>query len=414
MKILHISTGDAGGAGATALLIHNVLSESAMDIESKMLVSKKYSGGKDVYVAVESNLNKYIPPKNIIWRKIKNKLHKRGFYMTKLEKVFAIWSKIPKERRNVCFTFPITSYDLSQNEWVRWADIIHLHWVADFVDYETFFRNVNKPIVWTFHDENPLLGGFHNLKTKIENYEYYKQLEDYFTILKREAIGNKIINVVALSSYMKEKILASKLFNVHNLFLINNPIDYKEFTQIDKKAIRQVLGIPAGKTVFTYVSSTLNDPVKGLDLTIGALSKLDNKDVVLLCVGDGADVKIDGIDVRQFHHQNDRIWLSALFSAADYLLSTSYQESFGNVACEAMCCGTPVIITPTGIAKDLINESNGVLCEDFTPEAVLKAIKIAMGREYAAECVRSSVRNLLSPEIIAKKYYDLYCKVLAK
>ena len=43
------------------------------------------------------------------------------------------------------------------------ADIVHLHWLAFFADYSSFFQSIpdHVPIVWTLHDMNPFTGGCH-------------------------------------------------------------------------------------------------------------------------------------------------------------------------------------------------------------------------------------------------------------
>src|SRR5262249_1272615 len=40
------------------------------------------------------------------------------------------------------------------------CDIVNLHWVAGFVDYQGFFTQVasQTPVVWTLHDMNPFTG----------------------------------------------------------------------------------------------------------------------------------------------------------------------------------------------------------------------------------------------------------------
>ena len=64
--------------------------------------------------------------------------------------------------RKTLFSIPYSEYtSLVDHPLVQEADIIHLHWIAGFVDYPTFFKKVDKPIVWTIHDENPGLGGSH-------------------------------------------------------------------------------------------------------------------------------------------------------------------------------------------------------------------------------------------------------------
>ena len=43
------------------------------------------------------------------------------------------------------------------------ANVYHLHWVAGFLDYSTFFGAFprDKPLVWTLHDMNQFTGGCH-------------------------------------------------------------------------------------------------------------------------------------------------------------------------------------------------------------------------------------------------------------
>ena len=41
--------------------------------------------------------------------------------------------------------------------------VIHLHWIARFIDYASFFGSISpdQPIVWTLHDMNAFSGGCH-------------------------------------------------------------------------------------------------------------------------------------------------------------------------------------------------------------------------------------------------------------
>ena len=47
-------------------------------------------------------------------------------------------------------------------------DIAHLHWMAFFVDYQSFLGSLpdSIPLIWTLHDMNPLTGGCHYSKCK--------------------------------------------------------------------------------------------------------------------------------------------------------------------------------------------------------------------------------------------------------
>jgi glycosyltransferase involved in cell wall biosynthesis len=92
----------------------------------------------------------------------------------------------------------------------------------------------------------------------------------------------------------------------------------------------------------------------------------------------------------------------------------SYQEAFGQTPIEAMACGTPVITFPCGVSQNLINQDNGILCDDYTVDSLVKGIKLAMSRNYNREKIREDVINRFSYQKIAKQYVELYDTVLKK
>ena len=59
---------------------------------------------------------------------------------------------------HIALSLPTSIFDVSKSNLVKEADIIHLHWVGDFVDLPSLSKKVNKPIVWTLHDENLFCG----------------------------------------------------------------------------------------------------------------------------------------------------------------------------------------------------------------------------------------------------------------
>jgi glycosyltransferase involved in cell wall biosynthesis len=104
---------------------------------------------------------------------------------------------------------------------------------------------------------------------------------------------------------------------------------------------------------------------------------------------------------------------SLYYSAADYFVMPSYQEAFAQTSIEAMACGTPVVSFPCSGVHDLINKENGVICEDFTVDALVKGIKLAMSRNYDRKAIREDVINRFSYNKIAKQYLELYETILS-
>ena len=183
MKVLHITYTDAGGAGIAAMRIHKSLRQHG--IESSLLVADKTSLEENVYTAETCFSPSYIPPKNKFLRKIKKLARKRGYFLTPQEHYNRLVDLIPSVHKTF-FTSPLSCYNLNLHPAVLDADIIHLHWVANFVDYPTFFPTINKPIVWTLHDENLAYGGFHYGRDREQYYPYYAAIEDACRIIQND------------------------------------------------------------------------------------------------------------------------------------------------------------------------------------------------------------------------------------
>lgn len=404
-KILHISTYDSGGAGLAALRLHKALLDNGID--SKMLVADKKTNIDTVWVATESTINKYIPPKNPIARSFKVCLRKLGIGLERFEKYKESISKL-QQQYPAFYTYPISSYELHKHPLVQEADIIHLHWIENFVDYETFFPNVGKPIVWTFHDINPLYGGFHHVRKRKAYYNYYKDVEDNLCRIKEKAINQcNNLNIVAISNQMEQLIKGHNLYKDRPITLIHNSIDGTQFTLYDKSIVRDILKLPNDSKICLFINADLNDSEKGLDNAIFALEQLNQNNIILICVGDGEIPKCR-IKTIHFNSVHDTVWLSILYSAADYLLFPSFQEAFAQTPMESLCCGTPVIITPVSGSEDLINGTNGIISKNFTPDCFAESIIEALSNAYNSDALRSDVLNRFNPQLTADKYIALY------
>jgi glycosyltransferase involved in cell wall biosynthesis len=413
-NVLHIQT-IANSEGCTPLRIHRALLEQG--VNSMMLVVQ--GSGDAIYQATQSStLNRYVPPKNRLIRKIKNKLrNKWGKGLLLSEKLdYKIWD-LAKLHPMVCYSQSYSQYDLAEHPLVKEADIVHLHWVQNFLDFESFFKKMKelgKPIVWTFHDLNPMMGGFHHIRLREKYYNEYQMVEDAQYEMKRCAVsGDMNLNIVAISSQMKDYIFKHEFYKDRSIYNVFNCVDEKKFFPVNKKDARSVLSIDENQKVLLFVSSYLNDSEKGMNELIQALELLNLNDILLICVGDG-EIPQTNVEVQRFSSVHDTIWLSTLYSVADLMVIPSFQESFGNTCVEAMLCGTPVVMTPVGIAMDVIDEKNGVVCQDYTVEALAQGIKIAMDRQYDGSYIRQKAIDSFNPNKIANEYIGVYEDVLKK
>lgn len=413
MKILHISTTDGpGGAGLAALRLHQSLLDQG--IESKMLVANSTTNIDSIFVAEVSTINKYNPPKNVFLRFLRVALRKLGIGIPQLERDKNTIKKL-QHQYPAYFTFSMSSYEVETHPLIEWADIIHLHWIQNFVNFDTFFKAVQKPIVWTFHDLNPMFGGFHHFRLRDRYYCHYKEIENRQYVIKKSSLkDNPFLHIVAISSQMEDMISRNEIYKDKEISKIHNSVDYRQFQIIGKETARSNLGITLEKKVFLFISRWINDSEKGLLEAIRAMEKLNDGNNLLLCVGEGSINYDSTLEILHFDATNDISLLSKYYSASDFLLFTSFQEAFSLTPLESMCCGTPVIMTPVSGASDLINDNNGAISEDFSVDSIVDAIKRAVNTEYESLEIRNYVMSRFSPEIIASKYVDLYNSIIGQ
>ena len=407
MRVVHILTSFEGGAGLCASRI--MKATNAMGVDVRAIIAE---GEKSEMVDVVNSGFQW--SRYWLIRKVQALLIRSNLW----PKAIVVNNKIEKELKlnpqPVCFTSPVTLYTkLADHPWLKEADIVHLHWVGNFVDYKSFFRHVTKPIVWTLHDENPGLGGFHYTLWKESASNNLKLLDEKLAIIKKNAYKktNKM-TLVAISNMMTSFIKGNELLNKFSTETIHNGIDGDAFHYIAQKQAREAINIGKSKTVFLFIAFNIHEERKGLKLLIEALEVLNNPDILLLCVGNYCKKPSASFDIRCEGFISDNYLLSLYYSAANLFVMPSFQEAFAQTPMEAMACGTPVISFPCSGAEDLICNNNGVICQDFTVNALIAGIKAAMNSNYSRDIIRKDLMSRFSSAIIAKQYYELYQKVL--
>jgi len=407
MKVVHITKLPDGGASWCAMRICNASRKKGVDAHMLLMQGKV---SDNISIAEADWL--YRPHANIIIRLFIKVL--RLILRPRFE--YLIHKR--KQAGKTCkafFTSPVTEYtSLANHPLVQEADIVHLHWISDFVDFPTFFKRVKKPIVWTIHDENPGLGGFHYLSHKEGASKEYLRLDKKYEDIKRNALenGNKPY-LVAISSYMKDFFKKSPILRDCPTTLIHNGVDCKAFYPLPKAECRAKLGIPLDKKVFLFSSYQIEDKRKGLQVLIPALETLHDNSIILVCLGNYKAVpQTKYIQIRCEGLIKGSELLIEYYSAADFFVLSSFQEAFAQTPLEALACGTPAIAFPCSGIPDLINQKIGVMSTDFTQKALVEAIKKAMSMKFNHDEIRNDVVSRFSYDLIAKQYIALYNRLL--
>ena len=131
-------------------------------------------------------------------------------------------------------TFSSVRLDLIKE--IREADIVHFHWMARTLNYETALRAIDdKPVIWTMHDMNPFTGGCHYsagctrfLKSCASGPALGSNVEDDLSRkvreIKSEVYRSLNIHVVALSRWLHDLARRSTLFGNFPIHHIPNSI----------------------------------------------------------------------------------------------------------------------------------------------------------------------------------------------
>ena len=391
MKILHVLMSDGGGAGLAAYRLHCGL--RAVGEDSRMLCYEKFSDDETVV--------KYDPP--VLPRRILGGWRHRS----------VLCEMKPIERRSgfELYSFPYSGFSVESHPLVRAADIVHLHWIAFFVNYPTFFSRVNKPLVWTLHDQNPFLGGFHYADDEVRNpWPIDRRMKAVKTAGVKKA---QDLTVVSPSRWLDACASKSETFQGRPHRVIPYGVDLAKFTPQPRDAARKRFGIPRDKTVLLFVSNPAPGVYhrKGIDMLEAGVSRFTSLGLHVCGIGAFKNGDVHAIPpIRQAEE------MTALYSAADFVIVPSREDNLPNTMLEAMACGTPVIGTPVGGMVDFIRTGEtGVLARDVSVEALCEAVREAVEtHSFDRAKIRAFAEENFALEKQARAYCEAYREVLER
>ncbi len=386
MKVVHLNTNAYGGAATACFRLHHALLEAGAD--SRVLTLKKGSSSDPRIDSWEAYQPRRFRLKDT-WNRLYNKLPTMG--------------KPP-----FFFSGPNSIFRVEEHPWVQDADIIHLHWVAKFIDYRRFFK-VDGRYVWTLHDLQPFSGGYHY--TGGLDMHAYRRLIRRNEAIKIKALHGKQLQPVAPSSWLAELAKASPVFSDFGCAHIPNCIDMRIFKPAEQHRLRRTLGWPVDKKVLLFLAENLDEPRKGFPILVQALREMNLDETLLVAVGK-SPVGLEGLPVIHIPFTTDEQKLAAVYAAADYYITPSLEDNLPNTVMEALACGTPVIAFHTGGIPEMVQHGfNGFLCAHANASSLKSQLEAALGNEHLAlmsQQAEDSVRERYRFPIIANAYMRLY------
>lgn len=313
------------------------------------------------------------------------------------------------------------------------ADIVNLHWVAEFLDWRTFFApgRIAAPVVWTLHDMRAFTGGCHyngdcrGYLTGCGRCPFFggTDPEDptrHMLARQRAALAGwqGRLQIVTPSRWLGEEAARSRLLSGYPVTVIPYSIDLTVFQAVNKAAARTALGLPADARILLFVAHDLGDPRKGFAHLVPALPALqDIPDAVLLTVGHNKP-EIQG-SVRHLHvgSTDDEALLNRLYAAADLTVLPTLQDNLPNIILESLASGTPVVGFSVGGVPDHIRTGEtGFLVPPRDSTALAAALRAGLSdgtrlAAMAAAC-RSYAEREFAPAVQAARYDALFRSLL--
>ncbi|SOD81201.1 glycosyltransferase [Spirosoma fluviale] len=428
MNITLINTFDVGGAAKSCIRLHQGL--LAEEITSVLLLKQKTQN--------IANSVRFQPLEPVLstQKKIRAKLKRIA-----LELKIVAPPKDPiipqitflKQRPKglEAFSFHYTDIDLTQSPEYLAADIINLHWVADFLDWQSFFIKNTKPVVWTLHDQNPFLGGEHYAERYLgldaqgypisRKYTEQEQEEEKKILdIKRSALEQvKNLHIVAPSKWLVESSQNSELLGrfSHHHIPYGYPTDI--FKPYDRLFCREVLGIPQDKTVLLFVADSVDNSRKGyvyLQKALECLSETHQQEVFLCAIGSKAHLSSNH-QVIELGHVHDERLMAMAYSAANAFVIPSLEDNLPNTMIESALCGTPVIGFNTGgIPSIVINAQTGYLCPEISVQSLRETIEKFLDNPtvFDREKIAHEAKEKYALEVQAQRYIQLYESILSQ
>lgn len=418
VKIVHINTYSGnGGAGRACQRLNRSLIRQGID--SQIWVNFTFKNDSRLNNFSAGFFRKWITAAGIIAERIVAK-----FLLKPL--------KTP-------FSFPVWGRNIADHPALKQADIIHLHWIN-----HSFLRpkdlgklaQLNKPIVWTFHDSNAFTGGCHvrygcdHFHRECGNCPLLKNSHpsDWSHTIwkaKEQAYSRLRFSVIAPSRWMKRSVEASKLLGNRTVHNIPNTLDTGIFKPHAKPEAKRRLGISSDKFIMlSGFMPSRKDLHKGTSYLLEALEIFikhnpEAREKVELVVfgnrgaGNEADFPIKTTFLGTIADDEK---LALCYSAADAFLAPSLEDNLPNTVMESLSCGTPVIAFITGGIPDMVEHlQNGYLA------AYKSSVDLAAGiywlfsntdKATVNANARNTVETRFSEEVIAKNHIALYTQLL--
>ena len=441
-KILSICTSDTyGGAAKAAYRIHCAVNELAikehLPIRSEMFVLKKGTNDSSVH-----SLNEFLPKGwwfrifDYVAHKVKNKIQ------------HIVWRPY-KHTQDKNYKSDLRGRYLYGALQQLCPDIIHLHWINQrFISLKELHDYVMQeeknghhiPIVWTLHDSWPFCGTCHYF-LECSNYQNScgncPQLRPNVNERFAADLSHKVwqkkanwykdldIHVVSPSQWLADCAKQSSLFMGRDVQVIPNCLDTTIFCPSECESTSEQEKRFAKPILLYGAVNAATDRIKGFANLLSALQLIEKQyqekgeEVPFEVVVFGADKSSLPIEttipIHYMGYVSNIYQLVDLYRQATVMVVPSLTENLSCAIMEALSCGTPVCCFNIGGNGDLVNHKvNGYLAREKDDADLAQGILWTLEKNVnnaLGHATRQSVIDRFTPNVVAKKYVNLYVEI---
>lgn len=404
LRVVHLSTTDVtGGAALATYRLHQALPDC--DVHSTMYVATKRGTGAGV---VEFRPSFFGPRalNQFLFRAARH-LQRKSLRAT-----------------NAFMTSDWTYFGGLVARQFPAADIIHLHWATDLLDFRALPRLVERtPLVWTFHDMNAFTGGCHYTQG-CERFTTEcgacpllpsEDLDDVtHRILQRKvaALRNVPVSrltIVAPSRWMAAQVRRSTVFGRFDVKVIPNGIDTDVFRPMDRTALRAKYGFSPEDRLILSVAENLSDRRKGMRELEQAFAQIAHVPNLKILTLGGNCSRLQGNMYRHLGPLHDPEKICEAYNLADIFVIPTLQDNFPNTVIEALASGTPVVGFATGGVVDAVEDGmSGLLAPTGDVAGLAQNITRALTDDALRGAMRLAARERAVSHYSLKKQADTF------
>ena len=384
----HFATGDVGGAGLAALRAHESLIE--IGITSSFVSPSRL--GKSGVRAINS-------------RKILE------------SRLLTLGQRVCLQRGSGLMTSLSLDLmgELPSNEF-----LIHVHAFYNLFSMNTLIALAERgPIFVTMHDLRLITGGCHysrGCRGYLDKCSLCPQARRVARPIVESAKEKsaQLLDMENLRIISPSRWIANLIGEIHPALLskisvVRNPIP-ELVTKFDKDRLRIRLGIDKSDFVVGFVSTRLDNPLKGGDILMRAIDLLPTKKrkcLRLLLVGEGTiDTSTKNIKVVRTD-KNVGLGVRDIFSAMDVLVVPSIEDNLPNVIGESLMAGTPVIGSNVGGIPEVLKDFDMPIVSSNSAEELTQAF-LDWQPAWSPSEVRLKARSIFGYKTIGTQLKSLY------